>query len=95
MMIIAAESSYSLCWPSGPKTGTHSEDDALTVGEEKELQFHSEFGETPPASPTVAAFEAYISDTTNNLESSLPGRGGWCSKVYEAGFAWLCTGLIR
>ena len=54
MMIIAVESSFSLCWLSDTATGIHSEDDALTDGEEEKLQFHIELDETSPASPTVA-----------------------------------------
>ena len=73
MMIIAAESSSSLHWLSSTTAGIHTEDDALTDSKEEKLQFHIELGETPLASPTVASFEAYISDTNVNLESSLPG----------------------
>ena len=60
MMIIARESSSSLSWLSVPMTGTHSEDDALTDGEEKELQFHIELGETPPASSTVTTWSGSV-----------------------------------
>ena len=51
--------------------GIHIEDDAVTDSEDAELHFHIELGETPPASPTVTTFEAYIFDTYDNLESSL------------------------
>lgn len=87
MMIFATKSSSSLCWLSDTTTGIHTEDDALTDGEEEKLHFHIEFGENSRASLNVAAFETYISDTNDNLESSLSGQGGWCSKLYEAGFA--------
>ena len=80
-MNFEAKSSSSLCWLSDFTAGIHCEDDALTDGKEHNLQFHIEFGETPPASATVAIFEAYIFDTNNNLESSLPGQGAWCPKV--------------
>ena len=68
--------------------GIHIEDDAVTDGEDDaQLQFHIELGETPPATPTVATFEAYISDTSNNLESSLPAQshalGEPCDSSHE------------
>ena len=66
-MIFAAKSSSSLYWLSATTTPIHSEDDALTDGKEYNLQFHIEFGEIPPASSTVAFFEAYISDTNATL----------------------------
>ena len=65
--------------------GIHTEDDAVTDGEEDaELHFHIELGETPPASPTVATFEAHIFDTYNNLESSLPAESHALSELCES-----------
>ena len=81
MMTIAIEGSSSPYWLTDTTTGIHSEDDALTEGEEEELHFHIELGEAPLASPIVAAIEAYISDTKNNLESSLSGWGAPRPKV--------------
>ena len=65
MMITAAESSSFLYWLSDTTTGIHSEDDALTDGEEEKLQIHIELGDTRPDSPTVATSQSYRSDTNN------------------------------
>ena len=46
MMITTAESSSSPFWLSDISTGIRGEDDALTDGEEEELQFHIELGKT-------------------------------------------------
>ena len=45
------------------------------VGEEDELLFHLEFGETPPPALPVATFDTYLFNRHNDLESSQPAGG--------------------